>query len=70
MMLLYLANSLDSFRLDDVLNKQGKTFNEIFLLHREQPIVSIGVWCLMTNHFHIVVRQEIDGGITKFMKKL
>jgi putative transposase len=24
----------------------------------------------MTNHFHILVRQEVEGGITKFMKKL
>ena len=70
MILLYLANSQDSFRLDDLLNKQYKTFNEILVLDKGRPIVSVGTWCLMSNHFHILLKQEVDGGITKFMKKL
>ncbi|MDZ4205935.1 MAG: transposase, partial [Patescibacteria group bacterium] len=69
-MLLYIANSNDSFRLDNILNKQRKTFSEILVLDKAGAIVSIGAWCLMTNHFHLLVRQEIDDGITKFMKKL
>lgn len=48
MMLLYLANSLESFRLDNILNKQNKKFNEVLILDRGKPIVSIGAWCLMT----------------------
>ena len=70
MMLLYIANSNDSFRLDELLNREHKTFNEILLLEKGKPLISIGVWCLMTNHFHLLVRQESDGGITKFMRKL
>ena len=70
MILLYLANSIDSFRLDNILNQQHKKFNEILVFDRGQPIVSIGAWCLMTNHFHLMIRQEVDGGITKFMRKL
>lgn len=70
MMLLYLANSNDSFRLDIILNRQRKTFSEILVMDRGEPLVSIGVWCLMTNHFHLLIRQEVDGGITKFMRKL
>jgi putative transposase len=67
MILLYLCNSHDSFRLDDILNKQQKTFEEILILDKGEPLVSIGAWCLMTN---VLLRQEVDGGITKFMKKL
>ncbi|MCX6752227.1 MAG: transposase [Candidatus Nomurabacteria bacterium] len=70
MMLLYLANSEDSFRLDDLLNKFHKTFDEILVLEKEKSLVSVGVWCLMTNHFHLLIKQEVDGGITKFMRKL
>lgn len=71
-MLLYLANSKESFRLDDLLNenKFNKTFNEVLILEKGEPLVSIGAWCLMTNHFHLLVKQEVDGGITKFMRKL
>ncbi|OGI76059.1 hypothetical protein A3C67_00540 [Candidatus Nomurabacteria bacterium RIFCSPHIGHO2_02_FULL_42_19] len=68
--LLYLANSNDSFRLDDILNKQHKTFSEILVLDKGEPLISIGAWCLMTNHFHLLIRQKVDGGITKFMRKL
>ena len=70
-MLLYIANTqTESFRLDNLINQQHKTFNEILVLDRGELIISIGAWSLMTNHFHLIVRQEIDGGITKFMRKL
>lgn len=37
---------------------------------RTQPMVDIVCYCLMPNHFHLVLRQLIDGGIHKFMHKL
>jgi len=71
MMLLFVSNSnAQSFRLDNLLNQQHKTFSEVLVLNRGEQFISIGVWCLMTNHFHLLIRQEIDGGITKFMRKL
>ena len=71
-MLLYIANSAAErpLRLDDILDKQKDKFSEIFSLNKGESLVSIGAWCLMSNHFHILLRQEVDGGITKFMKKL
>lgn len=70
LMLLYVANSTESFRLDQLINYQHKTFAEIFKLDTGVKLVSIGAWCLMTNHFHILLKQEVDGGISKFMKKI
>ena len=70
MMLLYLANSNESFRLDNILNKEKKKFSEVLALEKGPALVSIGSWCLMTNHFHLLIRQEVEGGITKFMRKL
>lgn len=69
-MLLYLANSDSSFRLDNILHNQNKSYFEIFDIEKNKSLVSIMVWCLMPNHFHLIIRQNIDGGITKFMKKL
>jgi putative transposase len=69
-MLLYIANSNSQLRLDNLINHSHKTFDEILVLDKGERLVSLGAWCLMTNHFHLLVRQEIDGGITKFMKKL
>jgi len=70
MMLLYICNSANSFRMDNLLNNNHKTFEEVLILDRGEPLVSIGGWCLMNNHFHIFVKQEVDGGITKFMRKV
>ncbi|HNW71323.1 MAG TPA: transposase [Candidatus Paceibacterota bacterium] len=70
-MLLYISNTQKgSFRLDNLINQQHKTLDEVLVLDKGEPLVSIGAWCLMSNHFHLLVRQEVDGGITRFMKKL
>lgn len=33
-------------------------------------IIKIHVYCLMPNHFHLLVQQLADGGITNFLRKL
>src|SRR3989344_2240785 len=35
-----------------------------------RPQVSIVAYCLNPNHFHFVLKQLVDGGISKFMQKL
>ncbi len=69
-MLLGVSNSQYVFRLDNLINKQNKNFEKVLLFDKGKPIISISAWCLMPNHFHLLVKQEIDGGITKFMRKL
>ena len=39
-------------------------------IKEDEKIISIGAYCLMPNHFHILIRQEKDGGISLFMQKL
>lgn len=33
-------------------------------------LVSVVEYCLNPNHFHFILKQEIDGGISEFMKRL
>ena len=61
--LLYLSNTKNNFRINDI----SKDF---FNFDQGQKIVSIGAYCLMPNHFHILITQNEDGGISKFMQKL
>lgn len=37
---------------------------------RNKVLVDIGAYCLMPNHFHILLKQKEDAGISKFMLKL
>ena len=37
---------------------------------KREPLVEILTFCLMPNHYHLVVRQLTDGGVSLFMKKL
>lgn len=36
----------------------------------EQPLVAIGAYCLMPNHFHLYVTPSADDGVSKFMQRL
>ncbi len=33
-------------------------------------LVSVVVYCLNPNHFHFILKQEVDGGISEFLKRL
>ncbi len=44
--------------------------NKISAQKQTKPLVEILCFCLMPNHFHIVVKQIVDRGIAKFMQKV
>ena len=68
-LLLYLCNSIDPVDLGDLL-RQGLSLSEIFKEERTDTLVEIGAWCLMPNHFHILIKEKAENGISMFMKKL
>ena len=69
--LLYLANSRVPVDFREVLDRsEGRTFAGIFDESVDQSLVSVLAYCLMPNHFHLVVRQKTEGGISLFMRKL
>lgn len=38
--------------------------------HKRKPIVEVLAFALMGNHYHLLLRQIRDGGLTEFMQKL
>ena len=36
----------------------------------KEPLVEIIGYCFNPNHFHLILKQSVDGGISKFMQKL
>ncbi len=66
--LLYLANSTAPAHLANLL--RGKQLKDLSTITREHPLVAIGAFCLMPNHFHILLTPLVEHGISKFMLKL
>ena len=62
--LLYICNGVEPVVFRDVEDY------ELDKIKRGNPLVSIGAYCLMDNHFHILIKEIEEGGISKFMKKL
>lgn len=62
--LICLANSMNPVRFRDIENQ---TFDSI---DRGDPLVAIGAYVLMPNHFHILIKEIIKNGLSRFMEKL
>jgi putative transposase len=70
MALLYIMNQNAPFRFDNFLQAHKNNLGEIFKEKREKTLVSILGYCLMPNHFHLILHEHMEGGISKFMDKL
>lgn len=71
-LLLHLANNSEKVDTREVLRKyKGQTSANIF--EEEKPdksLVDVLAYSLMPNHFHLVLREKSEGGITKFLRKV
>jgi putative transposase len=66
-LLLKIAN--DKSRVD--LRERKKLLDlGVKINDQRDTLVDIGAWCLMPNHFHLLLHEKIDGGVSKFMSKL
>ncbi len=64
---LYLSNNIET-------SQRGTFYRlphaDVMHLERQEPIVAIGAYCLMPNHFHLLIKEIVEGGITKFMHRV
>lgn len=67
MFLLYICNSREPVHIQ---NYRGLTSIEKFSLDRKETLVEIGAICLMPNHFHLLIKEKTQGGISLFMQKV
>lgn len=61
--LLYLSNTKNNIILRYI-------YNNYFDYQQENKLVAIGAYCLMPNHFHLILTQTEEGSISKFMQKV
>lgn len=62
--LMFLCNSKRNIVFRDI------PIGEAYVFERGDTLVDIGAYCLMQNHFHLLVREKIEKGISIFMQKL
>lgn len=62
--LLYLCNSEKNIVFREVIVEESYRYD------RGNTIVNMGAYCLMPNHFHLLMHEKIEGGISLFMLKL
>jgi putative transposase len=65
--LLYLLNNVDTVHRSDF---KKKSTAEVLQIPRGKSIVAIGAYCLMPNHFHLLLKEVSEGCISRFMRKL
>ena len=64
---LYVSNEVGSTNRD---NFKHLPHHLILELQRETPLVAVGAYSLMPNHFHLLLKEISEGGITRFMHKV
>jgi putative transposase len=65
---MYLCNNEEQLNLADLL-KYSKPA-DIFKINKGKTLVDICAWCLMPNHFHILIKENVPGGAIAFMQRL
>lgn len=63
--LLYGTNTDERFNFFDFKKGGG-----VFIKEINSKLVSIGAYCLMPNHFHLLITPLSEKGLSKFMQKL
>ena len=69
-MLLFFSNTKERVQLGNLLQNQGRSLISLLGEDVDQSLVDIFSYTLMPNHFHLVIRQKADDGVSKFMRKL
>jgi putative transposase len=62
--LLFLANSSTTHQYSD-LEK-----NKLWDIDRKETLVDIGIWTLMPNHFHLVIRSKDNKSTSTFLQRI
>lgn len=66
----FLQSMREFNSVDPIGSIYQNSFNEPQLRRRTSKLVNIVCYCLNPNHYHMILEQRINGGISEFMKRL
>jgi len=61
---------LNSIDTSNALRMRRKENRELKNPYTDEKLISIVAYCLLPNHFHLLLKQESENGIAKFMHRL
>lgn len=64
--ILYFFNQKNNVCLE----LENLTSEKIGMQKRTEKLVDIAAYCLMPNHYHLLLQEKENGGISKFMQKI
>jgi len=64
--LLYLCNTEQQVNIRDIRSRCKSVYDH----DRGDLLVSVGAYCIMPNHYHLLLTTSREGGIAKYMGKL
>lgn len=68
---LYELNDKNLVKMRDrIKERKARKYTGATRAIKRRPLVETIAFCLMINHYHLVLRQLVDNGISLFMKKL
>ncbi len=67
--ILFVCNSETPINMRDDF-PTGIGFDKLENFFRDKSLVNIGAYCLMPNHFHLLLGEKKENGISKFLRKL
>ena len=67
--LLYASNSTKQIHISNEMGRKPD-LARVFEKDRGEQLVAIGSYCLMPNHFHLLLTPLVKDGVSKFMQKL
>lgn len=65
---LYLMNDVEPARHTETIKTFSRGLASSY--ERGEPLIAIGAYCLMPNHFHIYVTPLVENGVSKFMQRV
>ena len=68
--LLLLGNNTENIHLSNLPKYQGPSLTHVFEEKVDYSLTDVLAYSLLPNHFHLVIRQKSDDGITSFMKRV
>jgi len=71
LVLLHLANNAKPIQISNVVKKYGgATSIQMLKESADHSLVDVLAYCLMPNHYHLVLKQKSETGIADFMQRV